>query len=112
MKISISLGGALASADIREQVTYVQEAEKLGVDSVWTVEGWGKDAVTPLAYIAGQTEKIKLGTSIMQISARSPSMTAMTALTLSSLSNNRFILGLGASGPQVVEGLHLSLIHI
>lgn len=106
MKISISLGGALASADIREQVTYVQEAEKLGVDSVWTVEGWGKDAVTPLAYIAGQTEKIKLGTSIMQISARSPSMTAMTALTLSSLSNNRFILGLGASGPQVVEGLH------
>lgn len=106
MKISVSLGGALASADIGEQVTYVREAEKLGVDSVWTVEGWGRDAVTPLAYIAGHTQTIKLGTSIMQISARAPSMTAMTALTLASLSNNRFILGLGASGPQIVEGLH------
>ena len=106
MKISISLGGAVAASGIRDQVIYVQEAEKLGVDSVWTVEGWGKDAVTPLAYIAGQTSRIRLGTSIMQITARTPAMTAMTALSLAAMSGNRFILGLGASGPQIVEGLH------
>lgn len=106
MRISISLGGALSSLSLEEQVTYVREAEALGVHSVWTVEGWGKDAVTPLAYLAARTDKIRLGTAIMQISARAPAMTAMTALTLAALSNNRFILGLGVSGPQVVEGLH------
>ena len=106
MRISISLGGSLSSLSLEEQVTYVQEAEALGVHSVWTVEGWGKDAVTPLAYLAARTDKIRLGTAIMQISARAPAMTAMTALTLAALSTNRFILGLGVSGPQVVEGLH------
>lgn len=84
----------------------MQEAERLGVDTVWSAEAWGQDAVTPLAYLAAKTERIRLGTGIMQISARVPSMTAMTALTLAALSNDRFILGLGASGPQVVEGLH------
>lgn len=106
LRISISLGGAMASADIREQLDYVKEAEKLGVHSVWTVEGWGYDAVTPLAYLAGHTNRIKLGTSIMQISARTPANTAMTALSLANISENRFLLGLGNSGPQIVEGLH------
>ena len=106
LRISISLGGALANSDIREQLDYVREAEKLGVHSVWTVEGWGYDAVTPLAYLAGHTNRIKLGTSIMQISARTPVNTAMTALSLANISENRFLLGLGNSGPQVVEGLH------
>ncbi len=108
IKVSIGVGGAASGArrDFDRQVSYVQEAEKLGVDAVWTAEAWGQDAVTPLAYLAAKTERIRLGTGIMQISARVPSMTAMTALTLAALSNDRFILGLGASGPQVVEGLH------
>lgn len=108
MKVSIGIGGPASGGkrDFDRQVTYVQEAEKLGVDTVWSAEAWGQDAVTPLAYLAGKTERIRLGTGIMQISARVPSMTAMTALTLATLSNDRFILGLGASGPQVVEGLH------
>jgi F420-dependent oxidoreductase-like protein len=108
MKVSIGVGGAASGGrrDIDEQVAYVQEAERLGVDTVWTAEAWGQDAVTPLAYLAAKTERIRLGTGIMQISARVPAMTAMTALTLAALSNDRFILGLGASGPQVVEGLH------
>lgn len=108
MKVSIGIGGAASGGkrDFDEQVAYVQEAEKLGVDTVWTAEAWGQDAVTPLAYLAGKTERIRLGTGIMQISARVPAMTAMTALTLAAISEDRFILGLGASGPQVVEGLH------
>ncbi|MFV2089863.1 MAG: LLM class flavin-dependent oxidoreductase [Pseudomonadales bacterium] len=107
MKVSIGIGGA-ASGGRREmdaQVEYVVEAEKLGVDTVWTAEAWGLDAISPLAFIAARTERIRLGTGIMQISARTPSMTAMTALTMAALSDDRFILGLGASGPQVVEGL-------
>ncbi|HEX7038271.1 MAG TPA: LLM class flavin-dependent oxidoreductase [Pseudomonadales bacterium] len=108
MKVSIGIGGPASGGrrDFDEQVSYVQEAEQLGVDTVWSAEAWGQDAVTPLAYLAAKTERIRLGTGIMQISARVPSMTAMTALTLAALSNDRFILGLGASGPQVVEGLH------
>ncbi len=107
MKVSIGIGGAASGRrnDFSEQVSYVQEAEKLGVDTVWTAEAWGQDAISPLAYLAAKTERIRLGTGIMQISARVPAMTAMTALTMAALSNNRFILGLGASGPQVVEGL-------
>jgi F420-dependent oxidoreductase-like protein len=73
---------------------------------VWSAESWGHDAATPLAFLAGQTNRIKLGSGIMQISARTPAMTAMTAMTLSSMSGGRFRLGLGASGPQVVEGWH------
>jgi F420-dependent oxidoreductase-like protein len=108
MKVSIAIGGPASGGrrDFDQQVSFVQEAEKLGVDTVWTAEAWGQDAITPLAFLAGKTERIRLGTGIMQISARVPSMTAMTALTLAALSEDRFILGLGASGPQVVEGLH------
>ncbi len=108
MKVSIGIGGAASGGkrDFDEQVVYVQEAEKLGVDTVWTAEAWGQDAVTPLAYLAAKTDRIRLATGIMQISARVPAMTAMTALTLAAISEDRFILGLGASGPQVVEGLH------
>ena len=107
MKVSIGIGGAASGArrDFDQQVAFVVEAEKLGVDAVWSAEAWGQDAVTPLAYLAARTERIRLGTGIMQISARTPSMTAMTALTLAALSGDRFVLGLGASGPQVVEGL-------
>jgi F420-dependent oxidoreductase-like protein len=87
-------------------VEFVQAADRLGVDSVWSAEAWGHDAVTSLAYLAGKTERIKIATGIMQISARVPAMTAMTALSLHAISQGRFILGLGVSGPQVVEGLH------
>ncbi|MDP6973140.1 MAG: LLM class flavin-dependent oxidoreductase [Pseudomonadales bacterium] len=108
MKVSIAIGGAASNVtyeEFLEQVDYVVEAENMGVDTVWTAEAWGHDAVSPLGYLAGKTSRIKLGTGIIQVSARTPSMTAMTAITLAMLSENRFILGLGASGPQVVEGL-------
>jgi len=82
----------------------IAEAEKLGFDSVWTAEAYGSDALTPLAWWGAKTSTIKLGTSIVQISARTPAATAMAAMTLDHLSGGRFILGLGASGPQVVEG--------
>jgi len=108
MRVSIGVGGANSGRDhdFDERVAYVVEAERLGVDTVWTAEAWGQDAVAPLAFLAARTERIRLGTGIMQISARAPAMTAMTALTMAAISNNRFILGLGVSGPQVVEGLH------
>lgn len=105
MRVSVAIGG-YAGVDPTGVIEYVQAAEAIGVDEVWTAEAWGQDAITPLAFIAGHTSKIKLGTGIMQISARRPSMTAMTALSLNKLSGGRFLLGLGASGPQVVEGLH------
>jgi F420-dependent oxidoreductase-like protein len=104
MKTAIGIGG-YASDNIKTIVDYVQTADRLGVDYVWSAEAWGQDAVTTLAYLAGQTENIKLGTGIMQISARVPSMTAMTAISMHQISNGRFVLGLGVSGPQVVEGL-------
>lgn len=104
MKTSIAVGGA-AGTNIRGTLEFVKLAERLGVDCVWSAEAWGQDAVTSLAYLAGQTSHIKLGTGIIQISARTPSMTAMSALALHDLSEGRFVLGLGTSGPQVVEGL-------
>jgi F420-dependent oxidoreductase-like protein len=79
-------------------------AEDLGFDSVWTAEAWGSDAFSPLAYLAGHTSKIRLGTSVVQLAARTPTAVAMHAITLDHLSNGRFVLGLGVSGPQVVEG--------
>jgi F420-dependent oxidoreductase-like protein len=82
----------------------IQEAERLGFDSVWTAEAYGSDALMPLAWWGAATERIKLGTSIVQISARTPAATAMAAMTLDHLSGGRVILGLGVSGPQVVEG--------
>lgn len=87
-------------------IAKIQEAERLGYDSVWTAEAWGSDAVSPLAWIGAHTKTIKLGTSIMQIPGRSPANTAMTAMTLDELSGGRMLLGLGTSGPQVVEGWH------
>jgi F420-dependent oxidoreductase-like protein len=86
------------------QVSLAQEAERLGYDSVWTAEAWGSDCFTPLAWIGAHTSRIKLGTAVCQISARTPTSTAMHALTLDHLSGGRMILGLGVSGPQVVEG--------
>ena len=85
MKTSIAIGG-YSRADISSAATFVLEAERVGVDSVWSAEAWGQDAVTSLAYLAGKTSKIKLGSGIMQISARTPSMTAMTAMSLNAIS--------------------------
>lgn len=82
----------------------IEEAERLGFDSVWTAEAYGSDALTPLAWWGSQTSTVRLGTGIVQMSARTPAATAMAAMTLDHLSDGRFILGLGASGPQVVEG--------
>jgi F420-dependent oxidoreductase-like protein len=84
----------------------IKHAESLGFDSAWTAEAWGNDAVTTATWVAAQTTKLKVGTAIMQMSARTPAMTAMTATTLNQLSDGRFMLGLGPSGPQVIEGWH------
>ena len=104
MRVAISTG--LGQGNREDAVGYVLEAERFGVSSVWSSEAWGTDAVTPLAYLAARTRSIKLGTSIMQVGPRSPALIAMTALSLAALSDDRFILGLGASGPQVMEGWH------
>lgn len=107
MQTAIAFGGAASgrTRDWEQTVDFVCEAERLGVDVAWSAEAWGYDAVSPLAFLAARTSRLRLGTGIMQISARTPSMTAMTALTLATISGDRFILGLGLSGPQVVEGL-------
>jgi F420-dependent oxidoreductase-like protein len=104
LRVAIDLGPP--DADWDRHVAYALEAERLGVDMVWTAEAWGYDAATPLAYLAAKTSRIRLGAGIMQIGARTPAMTAMTALTLAALSHDRFLLGLGVSGPQVMEGWH------
>lgn len=85
-------------------VEMAQQAEQLGYDSVWTAEAYGSDALTPLAWIGAQTSRIRLGTGVCQLSARTPTAAAMAALTLDHMSNGRVLLGLGVSGPQVVEG--------
>lgn len=87
-------------------VELIREAERLGVDSVWVPEFWAADALTPLAYLAACTSRIRLATGILQLGARSPAMLAMSALSLHSLSGGRFVLGVGTSGPQVMEGWH------
>ena len=104
MKLGLTLG--YSGARMFLPTDLVLEAEKLGYDSVWSAEAWGSDAVSPLAWIGAQTTKIKLGTAIMQMPGRSPANTAMTAMTLDALSGGRMLLGLGTSGPQVVEGWH------
>lgn len=104
--VKVSVGFGAGRGGWAEAVSWVLEAEKLGVDSVWAAEAWGFDAVTPLAYLAGQARKVRLGTGIMQAGSRTPAAVAMTALTMQSLSNGRFVLGLGNSGPQVIEGWH------
>ena len=102
LALNLSYSGTGITIDIAK----IQEAERLGYASVWTAEAYGSDAVAPAAWIAARTEKIHVGTGIMQIPARTPAMTAMTAMTLDGLSGGRFRLGLGVSGPQVVEGWH------
>lgn len=89
-----------------EGLTLAVEADRLGVHSLWTAEAWGYDALTPLGYLAGRTKTAKLGTGIAQLGARTPAMLAMSAMSMQALSNGRFILGMGASGPQVMEGWH------
>ncbi len=91
---------------LRINMDLIREAESLGFDSCWTAEAYGNDAIVPLAWIAAQTSRIKLGTAIMQIPGRTPAMTAMQAMSVDALSGGRFVLGLGPSGPQVVEGWH------
>ncbi|MCH8993759.1 MAG: LLM class F420-dependent oxidoreductase [Chloroflexi bacterium] len=102
----LAIGFGVARDDWEEASTYVVEAERLGVDCVWSAEAWGFDAVSPLAYLAAKTSRIQLGSGIMQVGTRTPALLAMTALTLASLSGDRFLLGLGVSGPQVMEGWH------
>jgi F420-dependent oxidoreductase-like protein len=104
MRLGLMTG--YSGAQMGLDMTMIKEAERLGFDSVWTAEAYGSDAVSPLAWIAAQTTKIRLGTGIMQLPGRSPANTAMTAMTLDQLSGGRMILGLGTSGPQVVEGWH------
>ena len=103
MKLGLSIG-YWSSGPPPDLVAQVREAERLGFDSVWTAEAYGSDALTPLAWVGSQTSTMRLGTGICQLSARTPAATAMAAMTLDHLSNGRFILGIGASGPQVVEG--------
>src|SRR5919205_581947 len=106
MKLGLNLGYAAPGTNPVELVPLVQHAEQLGFDSVWAAESWGTDAVTVLAWMAACTSRIKVGSAIMQIPGRSPANAAMTAATLDLLSGRRFLLGLGTSGPQVVEGWH------
>ena len=104
MRLGLGLG--YAGARVQVDVQAVQDAERLGYHSVWTAEAYGSDAVVPLAWIGALTYRIQLGTAIIQMAARTPAMTAMTAMTLDALSGGRALLGLGVSGPQVVEGWH------
>ena len=104
MKLGVLLG--YAGKRIHIPIDLIRKAEALGFDSVWTAEAYGNDAVTAATWILAQTEKIRVGTAIMQMPARTPAMCAMTAMSLHQLSGGRFIAGLGASGPQVVEGWH------
>jgi len=103
--------GYWSSGPPRDALNSVIEAEQLGFESVWTAEAYGSDALTPLAWWGASTSRIKLGTGIIQMSARTPSATAMAAMTIDHLSQGRFILGLGVSGPQVVEGWYGERYH-
>src|SRR3984957_6761031 len=103
MKIGLQLG-YWGAGPPPLAVEWVEEAERLGFDSVWTAESWGSDALTPLAWWGSRTERVRLGTSLCQLSARTPTAMAMAAQTIDHLSGGRFVLGLGVSGPQVVEG--------
>ena len=102
----VSIGFDLATENWDEAAAYVVEAERMGVDTVWSAEAWGHDAVSPLAFLAARTSRIRLGSGVMQAGTRTPALVAMTAMSLASLSKDRFILGLGTSGPQVIEGWH------
>ena len=104
MKLGLGVGYSERDMDIPFDL--ILEAERLGFDSCWTAEAWGSDAISPLAWIGAKTTTIKLGVGIMQAPARTPAMCAMTVMTMDALSGGRFILGVGPSGPQVIEGWH------
>jgi F420-dependent oxidoreductase-like protein len=106
VRLGFYMGYAQPGTNPLELLELARDAERLGYDSAWAAEAWGVDAVTPLAWLGAQTTTLKLGTAIMQLPGRSPANTAMTAATLDLLSGGRFLLGLGTSGPQVVEGWH------
>ena len=99
----VAIGTVVLTA---EDVEFVVAADRLGAHSVWVPEAWGQDALTPLAFLAARTESIRLGSGIVQVGARTPANLAMTAMSLQRLSDGRFLLGLGTSGPQVMEGWH------
>ena len=102
MKLGLMLGYWTAGPE--DPIDLVLEAERLGYDSAWTAEAYGSDAVSPLCWLGARTTRIRLGTAVMQMAARTPACVAMTAMTIDHLSGGRLILGLGVSGPQVVEG--------
>ncbi len=104
MRLGLSVG--LYGTALADNFGLVELVEDLGYDSVWSAEAYGSDAVTPLAYVAARTLRLRIGSAVLQMPARTPAMTAMTAATLDIMSNGRFMLGLGVSGPQVVEGWH------
>ncbi|OGK78667.1 MAG: LLM class F420-dependent oxidoreductase [Candidatus Rokubacteria bacterium GWC2_70_16] len=104
MRLGLNIG--YSGSNLGVDLPLIQEADRLGFHSVWSAEAYGSDAVTTLTWVAAQTQRIRVGTAIMQIPARTPTLTATTALTLDQLSGGRFLLGLGVSGPQVVEGWH------
>src|SRR5580700_530180 len=104
MKLSTTLKFSALHAGI--EMDLVLEAERLGFEAVWAGEAYGSDAVSPVAWVLARTSQIKAGTSIMQMPARTPACAAMTAMTLQAMSGNRFLCGIGPSGPQVVEGWH------
>ncbi len=106
MKLGVHIGYWGLGLSSQDQLEIVQEAEKLGYDSVWAAEAYGSDTATVLAWLAGQTSKIRLGAGIFQMPGRSAAMTAMTAATIDQLSGGRMIIGIGSSGPQVAEGWH------
>src|SRR6201993_4764163 len=106
MKLGIHIGYWGLGLTSEDQLQIVQEAERLGYDSVWAAEAYGSDTATVLGWLAGQTSKIRLGSAIFQMPGRSAAMTAMTAATIDELSGGRMLLGIGSSGPQVAEGWH------
>ncbi|MBM7808430.1 F420-dependent oxidoreductase-like protein [Geodermatophilus bullaregiensis] len=101
MRVAVAVSGAGP-----DDVVFVEEAERLGADSVWVAEAWGYDAFTPLAFLAARTSRIRLATGIAQLGARTPALLAMSSMSMQELSGGRFLLGLGTSGPQVMEGWH------
>src|SRR5712691_5430928 len=106
MRLGYAMGYAPPGTNPKELIELAQEAERLGYDSAWAAEAWGTDTVSVLSWLAATTTTLKIGAGVMQIPARTPAMTAMTAATLDLMSGGRFLLGLGTSGPQVAEGWH------
>src|ERR1039457_5752003 len=106
MKLGVRVGYWGLGMGAQDQLQVVQEAERLGYDSVWAAEAYGSDAATVLAWLSAGTSKVKLGSAIFQMPGRSAAMTAMTAATIDELSGGRMLLGIGSSGPQVAEGWH------